>query len=55
MELPAEQVPVKDPKDPLQILGEFKPVGGLGIGVTVTIVWLEGLLQAVFVVRMQAA
>jgi hypothetical protein len=41
--------------EPLQIDGEFKPVGAAGIGVTVTKVLAEGLLQVELEVLIHAA
>jgi hypothetical protein len=53
--VPVAQVPVKVVLVPPHIEGVFKPVGALGIGVTVTEVLTEGLLQFVFVELTQDA
>jgi hypothetical protein len=51
----ATQVPVKVVLEPAHTLGEFRLVGAPGIGVTVTEVVVEGLLQVVLAALIQAA
>jgi hypothetical protein len=47
--------PVKIAELPIQIDGEFKPVGAKGNGVTDTVVFDEELLQLIFELFLQAA
>jgi hypothetical protein len=55
MLVPAGQVPDNVAEEPLQILGEFRGVGAVGIGVTVTVVLSIRPLHAVFAALIQVA
>jgi hypothetical protein len=53
--VPAKQVPLNVAVPPVHIFGLFKALGTEGIGVTITVVEFDGLLQGGFAVATQAA